>query len=252
MSSLLQLEQVQLAGSQRDRLISLSLRIHRGERVALLGPSGAGKSSLISVMNGSLTPHQGTVLWRGRSLRQRTRRQRCEIGTLWQDLRLIEELSVGQNINAGVLGRRGLPWALANLLFTIGAAPCLQCLLQAGLDPQVLAPEGLDRPVQQLSGGQRQRVALARLFRQQPSLLLADEPLASLDPAIAAEVLDRILEKNADGSLIHGAEAVVVSLHRPDLIHRFDRVLALRDGRLRIDAPATAVTPAQLEALYAL
>lgn len=252
MSSLLQLEQVRLAGSQRDRLISLSLRIHRGERVALLGPSGAGKSSLISVMNGSLTPHQGTVLWRGRSLRQRTRRQRCEIGTLWQDLRLIEELSVGQNINAGVLGRRGLPWALANLLFTIGAAPCLQCLLQAGLDPQVLAPEGLDRPVQQLSGGQRQRVALARLFRQQPSLLLADEPLASLDPAIAAEVLDRILEKNADGSLIHGAEAVVVSLHRPDLIHRFDRVLALRDGRLRIDAPATAVTPAQLEALYAL
>lgn len=252
MSSLLQLEQVRLAGSQRDRLFNLSLRIHRGERVALLGPSGAGKSSLISVINGSLTPHQGTVLWRGKSLRQRTRRQRCEIGTLWQDLRLIEELSVGQNINAGVLGRRGLPWALANLLFTIGAAPCLQCLRQAGLDPQVLAPEGLDRPVQQLSGGQRQRVALARLFRQQPSLLLADEPLASLDPAIAAEVLDRLLEKNADGSLIHGAQAVVVSLHRPDLIHRFDRVLALREGRLRIDAPATAVMPADLEDLYAL
>lgn len=122
----------------------------------------------------------------------------------------------------------------------------------AGLDPQVLAPEGLDRPVQQLSGGQRQRVALARLFRQQPSLLLADEPLASLDPAIAAEVLDRLLEKNADGSLIHGAQAVVVSLHRPDLIHRFDRVLALREGRLRIDAPATAVMPADLEDLYAL
>lgn len=252
MSSLLQLEQVRLAGSRRDRLFNLSLRIHRGERVALLGPSGAGKSSLISVINGSLTPHQGTVLWRGKSLRQRTRRQRCEIGTLWQDLRLIEELSVGQNINAGVLGRRGLPWALANLLFTIGAAPCLQSLRQAGLDPQVLAPEGLDRPVQQLSGGQRQRVALARLFRQQPSLLLADEPLASLDPAIAAEVLDRLLEKNADGSLIHGAQAVVVSLHRPDLIHRFDRVLALREGRLRIDAPATAVMPADLEDLYAL
>ena len=252
MSSLLQLEEVQLVGSQRDRLISLSLQVHRGERVALLGPSGAGKSSLMSVINGTLIPQQGTVLWRGRSLQQRNRRQRCEIGTLWQDLRLIEELSVGQNINAGVLGRRGLPWALANLLFTIGSEPCLQCLRQAGLEPQVLGSEGLDRPVKRLSGGQRQRVALARLFRQQPSLLLADEPLASLDPAIAAEVLDRILEKNADGSLIHGAEAVVVSLHRPDLIHRFDRVLALRDGRLRIDAPATAVTPAELEHLYAL
>ncbi len=252
MSSLLQLEQVQLAGSQRDRLTSLSLRIHSGERVALLGPSGAGKSSLIAVINGTLIPQEGTVLWRGRSLQQRNRRQRCEIGTLWQDLRLIEELSVGQNINAGVLGRRGLPWALANLLFTIGAEPCLQCLRQAGLEPQVLGSEGLDRPVQQLSGGQRQRVALARLFRQQPSLVLADEPLASLDPAIAAEVLDRLLEQDADGSLAHGAEAVLVSLHRPDLILRFDRVLALRDGRLVIDAPARAVTPGDLRDLYAL
>ena len=123
---------------------------------------------------------------------------------------------------------------------------------QAGLEPQVWGSEGLDRPVQQLSGGQRQRVALARLFRQQPSLVLADEPLASLDPAIAAEVLDRLLERDADGSLAYGAEAVMVSLHRPDLIHRFDRVLALRDGRLLIDAPARAVTPGELQDLYAL
>lgn len=252
MSSLLQLEQVQIAGSHRDRLSNLSLRIHSGERVALLGPSGAGKSSLMSVINGTLIPQQGRVLWRGQNLHQRNRRQRCEIGTLWQDLRLIEELSVGQNINAGALGRYGLPWALANLLFSIGAESCLQCLRQAGLDPQVLGPEGLDRPVQRLSGGQRQRVALARLFRQRPSLVLADEPLASLDPAIAAEVLDCLLDKDFDGSLVHGADAVMVSLHRPDLIHRFDRVLALREGRLLFDAPATAVTPADLQGLYAL
>ena len=252
MKSLLQLEQVQIAGSQRDRLSNLSLRIHSGERVALLGPSGAGKSSLISVSNGTLIPQRGRVLWRGRSLRQRNVRQRCEIGTLWQDLRLIEELSVGQNINAGALGRHGFLWALANLLFSIGAEPCLQCLGQAGLAPQSLGSEGLDRPVKRLSGGQRQRVALARLFRQRPSLILADEPLASLDPAIAAEVLDCLLDKDSDGSLVHGAEAVMVSLHRPDLINRFDRVLALREGRLLIDAPASAVTPGDLQDLYAL
>ena len=252
MSSLLQLEQVLIAGSQRDRLSNLSLRIHRGERVALLGPSGAGKSTLMSVINGTMIPQQGSVLWRGRSLRQRNRRQRCEIGTLWQDLRLIDELSVGQNINAGALGRHGLPWALANLLFSIATEPCLQCLRQAGLDPDALGSEGLDRPVQRLSGGQRQRVALARLFRQRPSLVLADEPLASLDPAIAAEVLDCLLDKDSDGSLLHGAEAVMVSLHRPDLIDRFDRVLALREGRLLFDAPASAVTSGDLQDLYAL
>ena len=251
MTALLELDQVCLAGFDGDRLESVTLRLRKGERVALLGRSGAGKSSLIAVANGSLPPAQGRVLFQGERLEQLSRRQRARIGTLWQDLRLVEELSIAQNVNAGALGRRRLPWALANLLFRISTEACRSCLRQAGLEESLLADAGLDRPVGQLSGGQRQRVALARLFRQQPDLMLADEPLASLDPAIAAEVLDRLLTSEPDGTLRSGAQAVVVSLHRPELIDRFDRVLGLRAGRLVMDTSAYAVSDADLRDLYA-
>ena len=251
MTALLELDQVCLPGFDGDRLESVTLRLRKGERVALLGRSGAGKSSLIAVANGSLPPAQGRVLFQGELLEQLSRRQRACIGTLWQDLRLVEELSIAQNVNAGALGRRRLPWALANLLFRISTEACRSCLRQAGLEESLLADAGLDRPVGQLSGGQRQRVALARLFRQQPDLLLADEPLASLDPAIAAEVLDRLLTSESDGTLRSGAQAVVVSLHRPELIDRFDRVLGLRAGRLVMDTSAGAVSDADLRDLYA-
>jgi len=250
-TALLELDQVCLAGFDGDRLESVTLRLRKGERVALLGRSGAGKSSLIAVANGSLPPAQGRVLFQGELIEQLSRRQRARIGTLWQDLRLVEELSIAQNVNAGALGRRRLPWALANLLFRISTEACRSCLRQAGLEESLLADAGLDRPVGQLSGGQRQRVALARLFRQQPDLMLADEPLASLDPAIAAEVLDRLLTSEPDGTLRSGAQAVVVSLHRPELIDRFDRVLGLRAGRLVMDTSAGAVSDADLRDLYA-
>ena len=251
MTALLELDQVCLPGFDGDRLESVTLRLRKGERVALLGRSGAGKSSLIAVANGSLPPAQGRVLFQGELLEQLSRRQRARIGTLWQDLRLVEELSIAQNVNAGALGRRRLPWALANLLFRISTEACRSCLRKAGLEESLLADAGLDRPVGQLSGGQRQRVALARLFRQQPDLMLADEPLASLDPAIAAEVLDRLLTSESDGTLRSGAQAVVVSLHRPELIDRFDRVLGLRAGRLVMDTSAGAVSDADLRDLYA-
>ena len=229
----------------------MSLQLQAGDRVALLGRSGAGKSSLLAVINGSLRPESGLVRFKGVPLPSLTRRQQAEIGTLWQDLRLIDELSIGQNVNAGALARHRLGWALANLLFRIGSESSRHCLRQAGLEEALLVDAALDRPVRQLSGGQRQRVALARLFRQQPALMLADEPLASLDPAIAAEVLDRLLACDLDGDLCSGAEAVVVSLHRPELIDRFDRVLGLRDGALVIDAPAASVSADDLNALYA-
>ena len=251
MKALLELDQVRLIGPHGNRLESITLRLRKGERIALLGRSGAGKSSLISVANGSLPPAEGRVFFQGEQLEQLSRRQRARIGTLWQDLRLVEELSIAQNVNAGALGRRRLAWALANLLFRISTEACRSCLCQAGLEESLLADAGLDRPVGQLSGGQRQRVAIARLFRQQPELMLADEPLASLDPAIAAEVLDRLLISDSDGTLRSGAQAVLVSLHRPELIDRFDRVLGLRAGRLVLDRPAGAVSTADLRDLYA-
>jgi phosphonate transport system ATP-binding protein len=238
----LELRTIRVDGRERPRLDAVDLRLRTGERVALLGPSGAGKSTLIAVANGLLRPGAGEVLWEGRpphrSGRMR-RQQQARIGTLWQDLRLIEELSVQQNLNAGRLARWGWPKAVLNLLLPLESAACRQALQAMDLDPALL-----EQPVAALSGGQRQRVAMARLLRQEPTLLLADEPLASLDPRLAAELLDLLLAQ------AEAPRALLMSLHRPDLLGGFGRAVGLRDGHVLFDRPANAVDAPLLEELY--
>jgi phosphonate transport system ATP-binding protein len=238
----LELRSIRVDGRGRPRLDGLDLRLMAGERVALLGPSGAGKSTLIAVANGLLRPQTGEVLWHGeppqRADRAR-RRQQARIGTLWQDLRLIEELSVQQNLNSGRLAVWGWPKAVLNLLLPLESEACRRALQTMDLDPALL-----EQPVACLSGGQRQRVAMARLLRQEPTLLLADEPLASLDPRLAAELLALLLAQ------AEAPRALLMSLHRPDLLAGFARAIGLRDGRLLFDLPASTVDPTLLEELY--
>ena len=241
---------VSLRGPRGDRLRSISLSVFQGERIALLGRSGAGKSTLLAIANGSLRVEQGEVRWCGESILTLPRRKKREIGMLWQDLLLVEELSVGQNVNSGALGRHNLVWGLANLLLNVDQSACKDCLQRAGLDSELIERGLIDAPIRQLSGGQRQRVALARLLRQQPQLILADEPIANLDPAIASELLDHLLNRAPDGRLKCGAQAIVISLHQPQLVHRFDRVIGLQDGELVMDQPSDQLTSADLFRLY--
>jgi phosphonate transport system ATP-binding protein len=227
---LLELRQVRVEGRGAPRLDGVSLVLEAGERVALLGASGAGKSTLLAVANGLLPPTGGQVLWQGEipaRRRRLRRRQQARIGTLWQDLRLIEELTVQQNLNAARLAEWGWWKAVLNLLLPLESAANRHALHQVDL-----APELLGRPVAALSGGQRQRVAIARLLRQNPTLLLADEPLASLDPRLAAALLTLLLEQATT------PRALLLSLHRPDLLAGFDRVVGLRRGRVLFDRPA--------------
>lgn len=227
----LELHRAELKG----RLLPTDLTLRPDEHVVVLGSSGAGKTTLLNLCNGSLQPHQGSVQWNSHCIRHLNRRQRGAVGTLWQDLRLVEELTVGQNINCGALGRHGMVWALRNLMGPLDVDACLPVMSRVGLDRSLL-----NRPVTELSGGQRQRVALARLLRQQPQLVLADEPLSALDPVLAEDVLRILLEQTG----------CLVSLHRPELIHRFQRVLGLRQGELVIDAEPSSITSEQLEWLY--
>ena len=224
-----------LQAGHAGRLQPTSLQLQAGERVVLLGRSGAGKSSLIGLCNGALQPDRGRLLWKGQPLNQRSRRQRCQLGTLWQDLRLVEELTALQNIQAGALGRYGWLWAIRNLLGLLDPGSCIDCIRQVGLGEELL-----DQSVQQLSGGERQRVALARLLHQQPELVLADEPLSALDPVLADDVLSTLLQ----------APGCLISLHRPELIQQFDRVLGLRQGGLVLDKPPGEVTNEDLAWLY--
>ena len=239
---LLELMGICVPGRGVPRLDAVSLTVSAGERVALLGASGAGKSSLIAVANGLLAPEAGSVRWQGEAparSRRRRRLQQARIGTLWQDLRLIEELTVQQNLNAGRLAHWGWPKAVLNLLLPLESEACAAALRGVELDPALL-----DQPVSALSGGQRQRVAIARLLRQEPQLLLADEPLASLDPRLAAEVLELLLRQG------EAPRGLLLSLHRPDLLAGFDRAIGLRDGRVLFDGPVAQLDAATLKALY--
>ena len=241
--ALLELQGITLAGQGRQRLEAIKLRIQSGERVALIGASGAGKSSLLAVANGLVKPNAGTVLWQGEppaKNRRHRRRQQARNGTLWQDLRLIEELTVQQNLNGARLAQWGWPKALLNLLLPLETGRCAAALERVDLDQALL-----DRPVASLSGGQRQRVAIARLLRQEPLLVLADEPLASLDPRLAEELLTLLLEYTI------APRALVMSLHRPDLLAGFDRVVGLKAGRVLFDQPVDQLAKDQLTALYA-
>ena len=232
MTALLELHQACLG----QRLQPITLTLRADQRVVLLGASGAGKTTLLKLCNGALRPDAGSVHWCGRPHQQLSRRQRRQIGTLWQDLRLVEELSVIQNINSGALGRHGLLWAIRNLLGPLDPNTCLALMHQVKLEADLL-----EQPVRELSGGQRQRVALGRLLHQQPELVLADEPLSALDPSLAEDILNTLLLSSG----------CLISLHRPDLIHRFDRVLGLRGGALVIDAAPDTIHRDQLEWLYA-
>ncbi|MCP9831625.1 ATP-binding cassette domain-containing protein [Synechococcus sp. HJ21-Hayes] len=238
----LALEAITVKGRGRPRLDGVTLQIAAGERVALLGPSGAGKSTLLAVANGLLTPSGGQVLWdqqpRAHSARGRLRQQ-ARIGTLWQDLRLIDELTVQQNLNAGCLARWGWPRAVLNLLLPIDSAACAEALQRMDLDPELL-----NQSVAALSGGQRQRVAMARMLRQEPTLLLADEPLANLDPRLAADLLELLLEQAG------APRALLLSLHRPDLLQGFDRAIGLRNGQIQFDQPVSEIGPEQIQRLY--
>jgi len=225
-------------------LQSVSLQIEVGEKVALVGPSGAGKSTLLSLLNGSHAPISGEVLILGRSLSHLSASQRRKIqrqvGTIYQQHHLVTNLSVIHNVNAGHLGR----WPLWKALWSL-AWPQQVSAAQKALD-QLGIGDKLHVRTDQLSGGQQQRVALARVLVQDPAIVLADEPVASVDPARAHDVMKQLLALGENRTLL-------VSLHDVDLARKYcDRIIGLRQGQILFDLPSQHVSDQLLNTLYAL
>jgi phosphonate transport system ATP-binding protein len=227
----------------RHALGPVSLTVRPGEAVALVGASGAGKTTLLRLLAGQVRPTSGQVAVLGQDPARLDRRELPRrVGLLPQSLDLVPQLSVRDNVQAGALGRWGLLRALAALLLPLEHPPARAAAHQVGL------ADRLDDRVAELSGGQRQRVALARLLVQDPAVLLADEPVASLDPARADEVLALLC-----GAARSGGRALVTSLHTPELARRHvDRVVGLRAGQVVFDLPASAVEADRLADLYRL
>ena len=229
-------------------LRGVSLRIRQGERVALLGASGSGKSTLLRCLCGLETGDRGAgavevfgrTLQAGGRLAADIRDQRRRIGVIFQQFNLVGRLPVMDNVLTGLAAAVPL-WRSLSGRFTLAErARALDALTAMGLGPQAF------QRASTLSGGQQQRAAIARALVQGAQLLLADEPVASLDPESTRRVMDQLAALNAQQGL-----TLVVSLHHVGLAQRYcERVVALREGALVYDGPSNALTPAFLQQLY--
>ncbi|HEX2979716.1 MAG TPA: ATP-binding cassette domain-containing protein [Anaerolineaceae bacterium] len=213
--------------------------------MALVGPSGAGKSTLIRLLNGSLSPTQGQVRAFGLDLTQlsmrRLRKVQQRIGTVYQQYHLVDNLPVIHNLNAGRLGRWSFARALFSLVWPVEVSAAQQALVQVGI------PEKLYERTDTLSGGQQQRVALARVFIQNPDVILADEPISSVDPERSREMMDLLRNQAGQG------KTLIVSLHAIEFaFSHLDRMIGLQKGQVLLDAPSSAVTPSMIQDLYQL
>lgn len=231
---------------QFSALNNINLRIDSGERVALVGSSGAGKSTLLRLLNGMLMATQGEVWTLGYridrlSTRQRQRIQQ-QIGTIYQQLHLVETLRVIHNVNAGHLGRWPFWKAALSLVYPLEVETAAKALYRVGI------PEKLYSRTDRLSGGQQQRVALARILVQNPQVILADEPVSSLDPELSRDVMDLLRDLVQEQG-----KTLVVSLHDIDLAQSHcDRIVGLRQGQILFDAPAARVSRGMIADLYRL
>jgi len=229
-------------------LTGIDLTVTRGESVALIGPSGAGKTTLLRLLTGAVRPQGGRVLLGGRNLNDAAgadlRRLRAGIGFIHQDLRLVPNLRASQNVLSGQFGRLSF---LASLRLFL-RPPQTDLVRVHRLLERVGIAEKMFERTDRLSGGQAQRVAIARALYQQPQLLLADEPVASIDPARARDVLALLTGICREEGL-----TLCVSLHDPALVREFfPRVIGLRDGRVVLDVAGGDLTDDSIAGVYRL
>lgn len=242
------LDQVSLSLGDRTLLQSISLEIGAGEQVAILGPSGAGKTTLLRMLSAGLPPSQGGVRVLNQNpwelKRNGLRRLRSRIGFVHQDHALVPNLRVWQNVAVGRLGRPGSLGHMRRM--TLASRSELRELHE--VLQQVGIADLLFQRTADLSGGEQQRVAIARSLYQEPALLLADEPVASVDPVRAQQVME-LLVGLADSRGI----PLVISLHDLELARRnMSRLIGLREGRILFDSTPKEISEGMIKELYAL
>lgn len=234
-------------GSRRV-LDEVSLRVQAGEMVALIGPSGAGKSTLMRHVSGLVSGDsgegevqvRGAVMQRGGRLARDVRRLRRQVGFVFQQFNLVGRLSLLENVLIGKLA--SIPWyRRAFRWFTRDE----QRKAMQALDFVGMAEYAAQR-ASTLSGGQQQRAAIARALMQEACILLADEPIASLDPESARLVMEGLRRLNQEEAV-----TVLVSLHQVDYAQRFcDRIIAMKSGRIASDLSARELRTEHLQAIY--
>jgi phosphonate transport system ATP-binding protein len=227
-------------------LQEVCLDVDAGEMVALIGASGSGKSTLLRHIAGFVAADAGEITVFGQAIQQdgkmsaNVRRLRAEIGFVFQQFNLVGRLSVMTNVLTGLLYRTS-PWRSLLMRFsTDERQQALEALVAVGIEQSAWQRAAT------LSGGQQQRAALARCLVQRARVILADEPIASLDPESARNVMELLAEMNRDRAC-----TVIVSLHQVEFAIKYcPRTIALHRGQLIYDGPSSALTPQLLGELY--
>lgn len=235
----------------KHALRDINLSIHHGEMVALLGASGSGKSTLLRHVAGLVAADSGSAsrieidgrcVQEGGRIHRDIRKVRAQVGFVFQQFNLVDRLPVLVNVLVGLLHRMPLWRGWLRWFKTEERALAIEALARVGI------AECHAQRASTLSGGQQQRAAIARTLVQGAKVVLADEPIASLDPESSRKVMDILSRINReDGS------TVIVSLHQVDVALKYcPRVVALHQGQVVYDGPSAALTPALLRELYGM
>jgi phosphonate transport system ATP-binding protein len=224
------------------------LVIPDGQMVGIIGRSGAGKSTLLRMINRLTEPSDGRILFGGQDVTAlkgaALRDWRTGCAMIFQQFNLVQRLDVLTNVLVGRLNHRpGLGGTITSLLKMFTAAE--RAMAIRVLDRFDLADTALQR-ADTLSGGQQQRVAICRALLQEPKLILADEPIASLDPRNAKTVMDALRQVNREDGI-----TVLTNLHHLDTARAYcDRIVAMQAGRVMFDGPPPELTAARVQAIY--
>jgi phosphonate transport system ATP-binding protein len=225
-------------------LDGVDLAVRRGEFLVVLGRSGAGKTTLLRAINRLVEPAGGVIRVAGRDVTGATgaelREARRRMGMIFQQFNLVRRAPVIDNVLAGRLGHVPSVPSLFGLFPRADRARALECLARVGLAAMA------DRRADRLSGGEQQRVAIARALAQDPSVILADEPTASLDPALTGSIMDILRAINVERGL-----TLLVSQHQLETALAYaTRIVGLRRGRVCFDGAPRDVSPAVVDAIY--
>lgn len=222
----------------------VSFAAKQGEFIGIIGPSGSGKSSLLKALNLLVPPSEGQILLGGRdvtSLKGKSLRSlRRDIGFVFQNYNLIERLTVIENVLLGKLGIKSSWQSLLGNFSEEEYAHALKALSHVGLSDKAFERSS------DLSGGQKQRVAIAKALCQRPHIILADEPVSSLDVATSRVVMEYFSLVNLKKNM-----TILVNLHDVDLAKKYcRRILALKEGRLIFDETTEALSDEKLNEIY--
>ncbi len=228
-------------------LRDVSFEVQEGEFLVVIGLSGSGKSTLLRCINRLVDPTEGKIFWNGIEITalkgRELRKVRREIGMIFQQFNLVKRSSVLTNVLSGRLGYVNPLWSLINYFPKEDVERAMKAMERVGI-----ADKARNR-ADELSGGQQQRVGIARALMQEPKMILADEPVASLDPVLAHSILGYLEEINKRDKV-----TVICSLHYLDLVQRYaTRVIGLREGRIVYEGTREdirALTDEQFKDIY--